>query len=723
MKKFILLCVVIGVFGVAPQCAGDLDSGSLYLLRQVDMNSDFGNPVETYEDVDYITNIRLEHSGNNPFINQGDLQSNYVLPIRESTGKALINKINATGGVAFSSTAGNFVDFANNGIFYLDGGYYDEYGVWQTNRINSFPHDYKNTKNPHKIFYNYCIRGGFKYVKPPLVIPPNAKSCDHNRNWCYHPPCTKQVKEDGDENGNGIYGEILVYGNHPPFAPNNVYVDLAAKIEGYLKTATEIKESESGKTFYINFKDRTPPTIEGFTGDDFPELGNIVPATTGDWYKSDGFIIKDNATKKIGVGIAIGAIATAPPPLWRDGEDWVIVNSRVIDTGEEAKHIILPNSCHGVMRYSIFAWDENGLLNPGEPKIENNKPKVCYGLRNTPVTNLITDPFEAMPWPIPPLDFTKSTDLDYLNKNIDISQKRSEGYLHVRDNDLPNLVIKIESTKDNKRIFFPPVLMPGDITINPSGEYKAGLGLPNANKTDYLNFITPFAGITHESNLLKDPVNPLYFRIFDVTPSPVMTAADVALLNKFKDPAQSAFIRNHFRLEDHNLSDTLDNSGMPDTSPDNFGQRCSFGESVVALLELPANEMIQEDVEYLIDVWADDNVKWATNKASDNMVSVPTGIVAGEIKVSIPNQYPPFNTKVLMDKNESVNGKLKVVFREPTPDVALNNESDLIAHKFPFIEVKVSDYSGLTRKIKLYLRVSNENPEIRVIDRKHEKRD
>ena len=41
--------------------------------------------------------------------------------------------------------------------------------------------------------------------------------------------------------------------------------------------------------------------------------------------------------------------------------------------------------------------------------------------------------------------------------------------------------------------------------------------------------------------------------------------------------------------------------------------------------------------------------------------------------------------------------------------------------KFPYIMATATDYAGITRKIKLYVEVSNENPEIRVLERTHEK--
>jgi hypothetical protein len=163
-----------------------------------------------------------------------------------------------------------------------------------------------------------------------------------------------------------------------------------------------------------------------------------------------------------------------------------------------------------------------------------------------------------------------------------------------------------------------------------------------------------------------------------------------------------------------------------DFDAETFGRRNSYGRRAVALLELPGGKaMIQEDVEYLIDVWTDDNIKWATIDSAgaklDSIVAIPTGISNGEIQVEIPNQFPRASHRVPIDAQASVNGKMRVVFREPTPDnVGGASEDELLNNRFPFIDVRATDYAGLERSIRLYLRVTNENPNIRVIDRKHE---
>jgi hypothetical protein len=228
--------------------------------------------------------------------------------------------------------------------------------------------------------------------------------------------------------------------------------------------------------------------------------------------------------------------------------------------------------------------------------------------------------------------------------------------------------------------------------------------------------------------VIEDGSQDLYFRIVDIFYSDVMHATERSiLLNRFKTSPDPEFIRKHFRLESYDQSDMRQADATQDFDIETFGKRNSYGRRVVALLELPGNKaMIQEDVEYLIDVWTDDNIKWATIDSAgaklDNIVSIPTGINNGEIMVEVPNQHPRASYRVPIDTQESVNGKLRVVFREPTPpDVIGAEEGELINQRFPFIDVRATDYAGLERSMRLYLRVTNENPNIRVIDRKHEK--
>jgi hypothetical protein len=285
---------------------------------------------------------------------------------------------------------------------------------------------------------------------------------------------------------------------------------------------------------------------------------------------------------------------------------------------------------------------------------------------------------------------------------------------------LPNIVIKFESVKDGRKIFFPPVIEPGSLPVLSSSDYKKTLGIIDANAKDYENFIgTPGAGAITTEQLI-DETRDVYFRVLNVVASPFMHAQEIDLLEKFKDPEEDEFIRKHFRLEDYNESDT-DLEGNPIMSDtETFGKRNGFGQEVVAVLNLP----LQEDVAYRVSVWADDNVKWATmetGKVLEKIIPIPTGIVDGEVTLVIPNQVPAAHMNFKLDPTNSTTPEFTAVFREPTKSGAGSSETFYDYNKFPFIEVFAQDFAGHRRKIKLYLRVSNENPDIRILERQYEK--
>jgi hypothetical protein len=377
------------------------------------------------------------------------------------------------------------------------------------------------------------------------------------------------------------------------------------------------------------------------------------------------------------------------------------------------------------MRYSVFAWDESGNVNPGEPRLVEDRPDICYGLSNPPIENLSDEPDEALGWPIIATITGELEDVD--PAKIDGGERRGEGVVHIRDNDLPNLVICLESLKDNKKIFFPPVMPPGSLPILNSTEFESGTPDPEGNAKAYSKFVGTTPDIKYDSKKIADPLLniPLYFKVIDVKPpktlsfdDPGMPAADKSRLDLFK--TDNEFIRNHFRLEDFIKSDSkLD--GTPDTDISTFGERNGFGGEVCAILTNP----LQEDVEYKVSVWADDNVKWATveaGKVLDKIVAIPTGVVAGEVKVEITNQYPTASHRMPFDKQKTVTDPLVVVFREPAklPPGDLTPDK-LHGKKIPYIEASATDYAGNTRKIKLFVEVSDDNPEIRVLERSHEK--
>lgn len=737
IKRLLFTCIFAGILNLSVFCrtvAAAADPYSMQILGLAELGSDFGSPTEfddvnTYEDVNNITGIGPRFSGVGPILSPGILNSDYNHVIKDDVGMALLKKISDNGGMVYKEK--DFLDFLMNN-FYLDYGEFnsDPIPVWTERSIGSFPHTYITGNRPHKKVFHLCLRGGFEYIPVSDDLKPDAKSCDTNKTLCDYSVCTKEEREDVNGDGDENDPEDVTVEEKHKQTTNNVFTKLGSILHSRREKAVGVESDSSGIEFNITFKDRTPPRIEGCVDGKFPELGINKPATTGDWYKVEGLKITDNVSKKIGTCMVLGKIDKYPTDKWKAEENWIAEPARVIDSGTESDYVIMPNACHGVMRYSVFAWDEDGLVNPGEPGIVENQPEICYGLSEPPVADLLVEPDKALGWPIVA---TITGALDSIDMTaIDPGERRGEGFVHICDNDLPNILISIESCKDGKKAFFPPVMPPGLLPIFNSTEFNKLAADPNGNANAYSDFVGATPEDAFNTDKLKDPLLglPPLFKVFDAKPRLPLSAndtgmqsIDIAKLDEFKDITKINFIREHFRLEDYHQSDTKPD-GSPDTDPMTFGARNGTGGEVVALLDLPPNLAIQEDVEYKINVWVDDNVKWATIDAGsvlEKIIPVPTGVVSGELVVEIPNQYPRASHRVPFDQQKSVNGNLTVVFREPTPNVPIKGENDLIAAKFPFIDVRATDFAGLTRKIRLYLRVSNENPEIRVLERNHEK--
>ncbi len=731
MTKKALLTLLILAFSIVCNQAFAQDPFAIKVLNLAQLKSKFGAPVNTYEDVDDITEIRPYVAGVQPTLSPGKLNSVYNKIIPAKTGKELLELIGDDGIVYKDKT---FLGFLAE-HFYLDSGSFDKEGNWHEKTVTVFPYTYKPGNKPHKKKYFLCLSGGWEYIPPSKDLLPDKISCDVNKDLCDYPPCKEGKKED--VNGDGDYDdpEDINEDDEHKQKTNNVYSKLGSDLHSRRIVSTGADKNTSGSKFEMNFADRTPPRIEGCVGGEFPDIGVMKPATTGDWYIMEDLKIVDNFTEYIGTCVVLGKIDESPPGEWAKGEDWKIGDPMVIKSSEKTDYLMLPNTCHGVMRYSVFAWDEGGLVNPGEPGIIENSPETCYGLRNSPVPDLGRDPAIAQGWPIV-ASITGSLDSIDMT-TIDPGERRGEGNVHIRDNDPPNIVICIKSLKDkNNKIYFPPVTPPGPLMpIFNSTEFNKSAADPMGNANSYRDFVGVTPNEQFNSSKIADPnLNiPLYFKIIDVQPRPTlsaqdlgMTDADKARLLDMKDPTKVEFIRNHLRLENYEESDTK-KDGSREDDPSTFGARNSYGGEISALLAMPGSGGLQEDVEYEITVWADDNVKWATMEAGkvlDNIIAIPTGVVSGEVVVEVPNQHPRASYKMLFDREKAVTKPLTVVFREPTPplhgQLSLNAMHQL---KFPFIEVKATDYAGLTRKIRLYVSVSNEKPEIRVLERSHEKND
>lgn len=713
MKKNIVVLVLF-VFLVSGSAFSQ--PFELIYLNSIKMHPSFSNGLsfDTYEDIEEIefapyselpiTYLNINNIPNIMTVAEGNRFFNGLTPY-----------------IILSETDVG-ADFLNS-YFFLDGGHYDrEDDEWKYSLIGpgmgSFPFIYdSNLNTPHHRSFCLCIRGGFRYIINPPRLQPNGNICDYG--MCNCTPLRNAC------------GNVINW--HPNRSRyNNLYVNFRSNFLRNVSTANEYKENQSGIGFSLNLHDRTPPTV-GETDDSFPTQEGDFAVTTNDAYSLTGLTIDDNSADVIGYVFTMGHLNTEPHSIWQTEEVWNKTLHGTLYAGNPInREIFFPertNRHHGVVRYSIFAWDEDGNINRTESQIVEDEPRVSYG--SVPSSHLGTTMYNARQF----RDRLSLTNGDPATANIsgfDYNNRRSVGLIRIIDNDLPNIAIRITSSKNPNEVFyFPPVS--DNLYVNNSKEYRKAEGI--TNKQDYISFATKGRQTMFSHDELNKPGNtlPLYYKIMDIKGKLPVNDGDKPLpdleMDRFSQliNSNSDFVRKNIRLEDYLESDTGKYNQLV-TGDYKFGNRHGTGRETVAymLMDETFSVRIQEDVEYTIDVWMDDNVKWANTSRDgavlDQALKLPTGIVDAKMRVCIPNQYPIYDRTVNCDTNQAINGDLKVVFREPTPNVKITSEADLVDNKFPYIEMTAEDHSGLKRTIRLYLKINDESASIRTLDRKHKGR-
>ena len=716
-----------------------------------------GRQVSTYEDVEEVNVEPKFDSVSLPIFNYTDLPSS---PIRER------DKRNYTGNILPGSiipdTPCDGPTFLQN-HFQLDYGS-EQGGVWVPKIYGVDGRPNMGSRNPGKSpkFWFTLKRGGFKVVNNNFSsskldsITADASSCVVAKHLC----------------------DLGAACSHLFTSRRNVISNLqnsvrakASEIEDPTFNGDDFVGRNTGLYAQVAYKDRTPPWVDFCDDDKFPPMGDSIPIYTGDWFCFKGLKIRENYEGDVKAKIALGKIDDCPTANtdWTDSEVWVSGDVYTIPMANNEGWMdnvfsSPPNYCYGYMRYTVFAQDKGILssslnrivanLNPGCASILEDEPTICYGLPNTNkyYDDLLTSPLSAKPWPyrennqnIPAAESSKMT-----VEKITGDDRVHEGYIRISDNDLPNILIKIVSSKygEEKKMFFPPCIPDGKLTINNSpdyrGKYDSYSGSGFYNQKDYDSFVGESRNILKECNydeVIKSNKRP-YFTIIELKGSNLMNPKDAGKRNSLLQNTDPAFINKHFRLEDQSHSDTNEDGTLDSRIEYNgeslFGKRNGTWEEVVALVEnLDDSEIqIQEDVEYQISVWVDDSVKWANcyrneTNMDTSVKAIPTGIDECTVEVNIPNQVPVFHRDYSFAKSaiysgvdKSIKDDIRVVFREPTDanieTKDITSESVLIDKKFPSITVEAKDYAGLTRKVKLYFRVKDENAKIKTLQRRHQ---
>ena len=718
-----------------------------YLSKIAILENKDGRKLETYEDVVVNFNPFQERNKQYPIVNKENIPEGYV---DQKTAKGYFKSFLEH--AVLTDEEMEFKDFMNEHFYLMrkvssnpdliedsntskdsnDSDYVDSNEMEDPNLyldsndlesseeeqeiIKQFPNEYMVTQ-PGTNTYILCMDSNYEYVASFKEFKPNALSCRDCKTLC-----TSKC------NNGHIYGPNNIYSN---FKDN--LLDKATVVE-----AEEICNEKNVVT--ITCEDRTPPTIVG----GYTTLGGgslesnssdtRLICTTGDWYKTPGIIITDNLVKDIYARFSFGRINECPTDgeVWEDLEKWDNAEN-IVKVGENTvtingktygqnsfRDVVNFSHFDGMIRYSVFAKegspDGKGNLNPGVANILQNRPEICYGY---------SDKID--------LGNTLSTAKEWPDKRTlsEVNEKgKDTGFLQIKDNDKPNIIIRVTNVETGEQMFFPPCLASESMRIYNSSLYKSVRG--KTNEEEYHSFVENLGPDYDYKVIAKTPEFKPYYTIFSIEDKNIRTEKDtnnyyhrMVLNNDLK------FINQNVRVEDHFFSDTKTDGSLPTFhGVGELGKRVGTFKKMVALFENNGNFVFQTGVEYKLDVWTDDNVKWTNMDKSDdpdypkslkaNAKVFYTGIDNGTIRLDIPSTSEGENLseEANIDVTKNINGDISFTLRDDTPRIRnFEVEEDIEkTKKFPFIDVKVEDCSGLERELKLYFRVGDRNIDSRVLE-------
>ncbi len=554
------------------------------------------------------------------------------------------------------------------------------------------------TNQPHRYFWMLHLNGGNYLIQiTPGGIHPMSCSDLHN---CQCPP-----DASGTKNCDGTNPACLCY------KADNGSVKLAyvPKVEGY----------QSGQKLEVIIHDRTPPHIQPIdaaateTDGAFPNLfmdPNGPKATTGDYCSVSELKVVDNASSKITTWFALNR-KNGPT----DPSKWEFDSATdTVKNGDPLTHVFIPDDMYGDMEYSMFAWDKDKNLNPGDSKIDEDQPGSCYGVQGE--GDLGADG-----------TFRFASATPDLVDRLAMYGPKHHGLAFIDDNDRPNFYVKIISKRDREdpakqdsyALVFPPFLMP----------VVTG-GLP----PELTKLATMAEGVKYKYEDVYDPVNyatkTSFLDILELTPSSLpLPPNEAKLYNQFTDMTlwsgrppleRKKYIAEQFRIESYAESDTNPDGTPRDGDEASFGLRNGFGEASTIFCAEP----IIEDVEHEIWVWADDNVKFM-NKFGAFVPYPYHGINELSIEFNDPRQKPPLKiTKNISKPPDFWTGPIPVVFREPTTGPGLSPPSPTpvaaatCKSYYPSLKVTAKDYKGNKRELTILFNVMDQKAAVRVLEQK-----
>ena len=726
-----------------------------YLKKISILTNENGHRIDTYEDVEGIElNPLQEKNKPYPIVSESEIPEGYV---NKGTAGNFFKKFSSNALIVDEEVS--FSDFINEHMV-IKG---------NENLYYSFPAYVDFITQPGSITFSLDFDDSYRYVSSFKGYSPDALSCNVAPNLCGEKCKVKSVKKNdtGDSGGrrrrnNDIFGDGYNSGYNNDSGvtttkkfhvngSNNIYANFRENI----LAKADIEDANSisiENAVVINAEDRTPPFIKDGYELLGGSLGSIDACTSGDWYKTKDLEVADNNEKNgiIAAKFAFGRLGAAYPQQgddWQSLEDWsykeniknIEVKGQKVKTYKDGTKnvkngfydIVKFPYFDGVIRYSVFLKESGGQgnTNPGVEKVLEDSPEEGYGYKV--VGDLGRTPLDARPWP-------DKRDLSNIS-----GKGYNTNYIRVFDNDRPNVAIRVTEVETGKQMFFPPCLPAGHFPVRRSSIYKAVSGLNGSNQDDYDYFVKDL-GTEYDYKIIKDNPNGIpYYTIYSINGyEKETTELGGATATKMLKHGDIKFINQNVRLEDYDFSDT-DASGNVTYryKNDEYGKKLGTTASMTILFENSGSFVFKPDVEYQLDVWIDDNVKW-TNINPANLedpfiqhgadgeiigVNMPevleyakvyaTGIKEGVIRVNIPDERENRSQEVDIDVNKGINGGIVFTLKDTTDSKRVfNSLAEIDEMKFPSIEVFVKDFAGYTRFLKMYFRVGDRNLNIRTLD-------
>jgi hypothetical protein len=712
-----------------------------FLSKLAILETKDGRSIKTFEDVNISLDPFQKRNKKYPIVNIDKIPEGYV---SKETAQKYFKEFSQHAVVTDEDVS--FEEFMNEHFSIED--------------ITEFPNKYYGTKPGSYTFY-LKMDDSYKFVSSFKEYEPDAVSCFTDTSFCGSECENKHKKK------------------------KNIYSDFKQNIISKAKIIDAEEVDNKKNCIKMSFVKRTPPAItndgsiaEEYNG--FPVLGGDIsyePCTSGDWYLTpNGILIGEPYPPVYYAKFSFGRFKECPKDGedWKNYEEWSRMESIKKIDYESAKiktnkgtFVAKPyfqdvikfyEPLDGFIRYSIFAKEgASDDKSPTNPSIivEEDKPETGYGyptagdLGNTPET--------AKDWP-------DRRPLGEISGKCYI-----DGRLRIYDNDKPNIIIRVTNVETNEQMFFPPCVASSECKISVSSKYKPIAEKGKTNQDDYALFVEKLGPDYNHTVLAEVPELQPYYTIYSIGDESIKTKTEGSYVDRLLLNKDIKFINENVRVEDYYYSDTAEDGGATFSADSkskkykgSFGKKRGTCSDMVALFENTGSFRFKTGVEYKLDVWTDDNVKW-TNieypESSDGgpemhyekvkntglrsakdpskpeanaptiqlMVGKPklldyarvfeTGIKKGVIKLNIPNESENLGEEQKIDIKKHINGDIYFTLKDGTPKVYdLKTVEELEKNHFPSICVAVEDYSGLKRQLRLFFRVNDRSSEIKVLE-------